>query len=139
MDNAVASAIEGQSPRPPTSFLGWIFLEVLGFYGLMIFVAAALSFVLTWILIRRGRGHLMGTSLVLIVPFPFLVSLIGALAAAGVVGIDLGNRLLPIDIANDIARAIFGPIIGLMFMIPSFVLALVNMYRRATTATWSGR
>ena len=139
MDNAVASAIDGQSPRQPTSYLGWIFLEVLGFDGLMIFVAAVLSFSLTWILIRRGRGDLMGTSLVLIVPFPFLVSLIVALEAAGVVGIDLGNSLRPIDVADDIARAIFCPMVGLVFMIPSFVLALVNTYRRATTVTWSGR
>ncbi len=131
---SVAAAIEAQAVLPQRSFLGWMLIDVLGVSGLMIALAAVLSFALTLMLVRRGRGHLVGAALLLVVPLPFVVSLIGALDAVGVTCAGLGSELRLVDVADSIARAVFCPIMGMTCSSPAFIVAVWNSYWHSTTA-----
>jgi F0F1-type ATP synthase membrane subunit c/vacuolar-type H+-ATPase subunit K len=130
VNGTIASDAASQTP----SFLAWVFIDVLGISGLMIAIAAVLSIVLTLILVRRGRGDLAGTALVLIVPFPLAVSLIGTLDALGVTCAGLGCGLELKDVADSLARALFCPMFGMICSSPAVMVAVWNSYWRSTTA-----
>lgn len=133
----LTEAMEAQAVPPPRSFLAWMLIDVLGFRGLVIALAAVLSFALTLILVRRGRGDLVGAALVLIAPLPFVASLIGALDAVGVICAGLGSELRMVDVADSIARAVFCPIMGMTCSIPAFSVAVWNSYWHSTTVARS--
>lgn len=129
----VAAAIEAPAAPPPRSFLAWMLIDILGVRGLVIALAAVLAFALTLVLVRRGRGRLVGAALVLIVPLPFVVSLIGAMDAAAVTCAGLGSDLKLVDVADSIARAVFCPLMGMVCSSPAFIVAVWNSYWHSIT------
>ncbi len=64
---------ENGEPFVGQSYLMW-FLQTLGLGGLLVALAALTAFVLTLVVVLRGRGTTVGAALVFMVPLPVLVS-----------------------------------------------------------------
>ena len=64
---------ENGVPVVGQSYLMW-FLQTLGLGGPLVAMAALAAFVLTLVVVLRGRGPNVGAALVFIVPLPVLVS-----------------------------------------------------------------
>jgi hypothetical protein len=119
------------------SFLSWMF-TALGFkYAILLPVSALVSFVLTLIVVVRGKGPMAGVALVLIVPVPLLISVFAAIEG----GISLYKVIatLPTDPAPGqgaavISTLLVAPMVGMLLMAPSYILATLGSLIRSLSA-----
>lgn len=119
--------------RPRESYLGWM-IRCMGIVGLLIPVAGLFCFALTLIVVIRGQGPFAFAALALLVPIPFLLGLLGTLQ-----GMILSLQVIavssiapkPSEVSDGIATALFNPLIGLICMTPSYLVATVGSIVRA--------
>ena len=119
------------------SFLSWI-LTALGFkYAILLPVAALVSFVLTLIVVTRGKGPMAGIALVLIVPVPLLIGVFAAIEA-GIhscqVIATLARDPAPGQVAAVVSTMLVPPLVGMSLMAPSYILAVVGSVLRSFSA-----
>jgi hypothetical protein len=60
---------------PKESLLSWMLHALGAKYVILLPVSALVGFVLTLIVVIRGKGPMAGVALMLIIPIPFLISL----------------------------------------------------------------
>jgi hypothetical protein len=126
----------GSTP-PQQSLLGWI-VGALGYhYAILLPLSALVSFVLTLILVTRGKGPMAGFALLLIIPVPLLVGMWtaiehGILAIRAINLIDSDPR--PGHFAAIALKSLVGPLVGMAFMAPSYVLAIIGCLSRSFPA-----
>lgn len=119
--------------RPRESYLGWM-IRCMGIVGLLIPVAGLFCFALTLIVVIRGQGPFAFAALALLVPIPFLLGLLGTLQ-----GMILSLQVIavssiapkPSEVSDGITTALFNPLLGLIFMTPSYLVATVGSVVRA--------
>jgi hypothetical protein len=119
------------------SFLGWI-IQVLGFkYGILLTVSALVGFVLTLIVVRRGKGSMAGVALALIMPVPFLIGVYSSIEY--VVSYYLFMAVQPPapqsgHEAGVKAVMLVLPMVGMLLMAPSYILAIIGSLLRSFSA-----
>lgn len=127
---------ESQLDRPRASFVGWM-IRSMGVIGLFILMAGLFSFVLTLVIAIRGQGPFAIAALVFLVPIPLLLSLFGT-----VQGMIMSLQVIatssiapkPSEISDGIATALFSPMLGLVAMTPSYLVAtLAAIFRSFAT------
>jgi len=119
------------------SMLGWFFESLGIFYFLLLALAAISSFAMILILVIRGRGPLCGTAMVLIVPIPFLVGIFG-----GIDGLMRSYMVIsagsiaphPNEAAAAISTSLVAPFVGMLLMVPGYLLATGGMLARSIMA-----
>ena len=119
--------------RPRESFLGWM-IRCTGIVGLLIPVAGLFCFALALVVVIRGQGPFASAALVLLVPMPLLLGLFGS-----VQGLILSLQVIatssitpkPSEVSDGIATALFNPLLGLICMTPSYLVATVGSIVRA--------
>jgi hypothetical protein len=121
----------------PQSFLSWI-LTALGFkYAILLPVSALVGFVLTLIVVVRGKGPMVGVALGLIIPVPLLIgvfaSIEGGIRAFQVIA-TLATGPSPGQVAVVISTLLVAPMIGMSLMAPSYVLAIFVALVRSFSA-----
>jgi hypothetical protein len=107
--------------------LGPKYIVLLGLGGL-------LAFVLTLIVVLRGRGPMAGAALVFIVPIPFFIGLYGAVDGAIASYTIIANSVLqpkPSEIAQGFSLALATPLVGMLLMAPSYALAMFGLMARS--------
>lgn len=127
-------AMAGAIGRPRESFLGWV-IRCMGIVGLLIPIAALFSFALTLYVVTRGQGPFAFAAIILLVPTPFLLGLLGTLQ-----GLILSLQVIavsttspkPSELSDGIATALLNPLLGLIFMTPSYLVAIVGSVIRAS-------
>ena len=127
-------ASESGPIRPPESFIGWM-LRCMGLVGFMIPFAGLFCFVLTLVVVMRCHGPFALAALVFIVPIPFLLGLFGTLQ-----GMVLSLQVIaassvmpkPSEISDGIATSLFTPMLGLIFMTPSYLAAILGSVIRSS-------
>jgi hypothetical protein len=115
------------------SFVGWM-IRCMGPIGLLIPVAGFLCFVLSLLVVFRGQGPFAFAALVFLVPIPFLLGLFGT-----VQGLILSLQVIatsstsvkPSEISDGIATSLFNPMLGLVFMTPSYLVAVIGSMIRS--------
>lgn len=116
------------------SFLMW-FIGALGWkYALLLPGSALLSFVLTAVLLGVGKGRTTGAALVFIVAIPFLVGLFGmfdGLMASFMVIARSTVAPKPSEYAQGMSMSISTPLLGMLLMVPSYLLATVGLSIKA--------
>jgi hypothetical protein len=116
------------------SYLSWVFHSLGPTYLLLLPLAALLGFVLTLILILRGRGATLGAALTFCVPAPLLVGFFaainGAISSYMVIATS-STTPKPSEIAAGISTALVSLLIGLLLMAPSYLLALFGLFARS--------
>ena len=119
--------------RQRESYVMWM-IRCMGPIGLLIPVAGLCCFVLTLIVVSRGQGPFAFAALVFLVPIPFLLGLFGT-----VQGMILSLQVIatstvaprPSEISDGIATSLFNPMLGLMFMTPSYLAATIGSIFRS--------
>jgi hypothetical protein len=119
------------------SFLSWI-VTALGFkYAILLPVSALVGFVLTLIVVVRGKGPMAGVALVLIMPVPLLIGVFAAIEG----GISsymqiarLANGPAPGQDAAVISTLLVAPMVGMSLMAPSYILAMLGSVIRSFSA-----
>jgi hypothetical protein len=119
------------------SFLSWIF-TALGFkYAILLPVSALVGLVLTLIVVVRGKGPMAGVALVLIIPAPLLIGVFAAIEG----GISSYKVIatLPTDPAPGqgaavISTLLVAPMVGMLLMAPTYILATLGSLFRSLSA-----
>jgi hypothetical protein len=121
----------------PQSFLSWV-LTTLGFkYAILLPVSALLGFVLTLIVVVRGKGQMAGVALGLIVPVPLLIGVFAAIEG-GIRSFEVIATVAtappPGHIAAVISTLLVAPMVGMSLMAPSYILAILVSLVRSFSA-----
>jgi hypothetical protein len=123
-----------EMPMPvPQSFLMWV-ITTLGINTLLLPLCALVSFLLTLLLVLRGKGPLTGIALLFIVPAPLLWGCFAALKASiasfSVLALS-DSSPPPSAIVAGVAEALLLPLAGLMTMVPSYLTAVIGLVVRS--------
>ena len=116
------------------SRLGWIFSSLGLWYTLILPAVALVCFVLTLLLVLRGRGPMAAAAIALIVPVPFLIGIAAALRGAMASFIVIASSSTPAkpsEIAVGISTALVVPLVSLFLMVPSYLVAVAGATIRA--------
>jgi hypothetical protein len=121
----------------PQSFLSWI-LTALGFrYAILLPMSALVGFVLTLVVVVRGKGPMAAAALLLIVPIPFLIGVFAAIEG-GVLSFRVMATLVtdppPGHVAHAISTLLVAPMVGMSLMAPSYILAILGSLVRSFSA-----
>lgn len=118
------------------SYLHWV-ANSLGVYSLLIPIAGLLAFVLTILMVTRGKGTAGALSLLFIVPLPLFVGIYagieGAISAYSVIAISDAVPK-PSLLAAAISTSLIAPLVGMMFMAPSYVVAMFGLFTRGLSS-----
>ena len=107
------------------TLLGWIF-EAAGPLCLLILVLSGVaSFIMTLAIVRKGKGPLAGSALMLAVLMPFFVGLYFAVEGSMRNLVFLSMNPDQEFRATGLATALFVFLIGMVLMIPSYLLAVI--------------
>jgi hypothetical protein len=122
----------------PQSFLSWV-LAALGFkYAILLAVSALVSFVLTVIVVVRGKGAMAGVALLLTIPIPMLIGVFAAIeggVSSFPVIATLGKESAPGQVAAFlISTLLVAPMVGMALMAPSYILAILVSFFRSLSA-----
>lgn len=121
----------------PQSFLSWI-LTALGFkYAILLPVSALVGFVLTLIVVVRGKGPTAGVALVLIIPVPLLIGVFAAIEGGISSFKEIATRATdpaPGQVAAIISTLLVAPMVGMVLMAPSYILAILVSSVRSFSA-----
>lgn len=116
------------------SYLLWLF-HALGFrYSVLLSAAGLLSFVLTLIVVRRGKGPMVGAALLFIVPLPFLIGLYSVLEAVDAVCTVLAaSTTTPTssELAQGIGMSLAALWVGMLLAAPSYLVAVLGLFQRS--------
>jgi hypothetical protein len=119
------------------SFLSWIF-TALGFkYAILLPVSALVVFVLTLIVVVRGKGPMAGVALMLIVPVPLLIGVLAAIEGgirSYMVLATVPTDPTPGQSAAILSTLLVAPLVGMLLMAPSYVLATLGSFIRSLSA-----
>ncbi len=116
------------------SYLVWM-ISALGWrYSLLLPLAGLSAFAGVLFLVLRGKGPAMVGALILIVPLPFLVGVVGVLdgmlSSFQVIGAsDLAPK--PSAIATAVSMSLFSAWVGLLFSVPSYLAAVFGLITRS--------
>lgn len=119
------------------SFLQWIFMALGLKYTLLLPLAAFVAFVLTLIVLLRGKGPMAAAALIFIVPMPFLIGIYGAID--GLISVyqviaATAVQPKPSELAEGTSMALAAPMVGMLLMIPAYTLATVGSIVRSLMA-----
>ena len=109
------------------TYVGWI-IKALGPLCLLILVLSGVaSFIMTLAIVRKGKGPLAGSALMLAVLLPFFVGLYFAVlgSAQSFVAVAMEMHPKQNSIPFVLAQASFVLFIGMFLMIPSYLLAVI--------------
>ncbi len=122
------------SEAVPQSFLSMTFQSLGFFYTAALFFAALVSFVLTIVILVRGRGPMSAAALVLIVNVPLMIGLFaafqGMIASMQVMAMS-GSTPKPAELMAGFATAMFAPLTALFLMVPSYSVAAIGAFIRS--------
>jgi hypothetical protein len=116
------------------SYLLWLF-HALGFrYSVLLSAAGLLSFVLTLIVVRRGKGPMVGAALLFIVPLPFFIGLYSVLEAVyAACTVLAASTTTPTssDLAQGIGMLLAALWVGMLLAAPSYLVAMLGLFKRS--------
>jgi len=118
----------------PTSYLQWI-VEALGLgYCLLLVLAGVCSFVMTLLIVRRGKGDMSGVSLLLCIGLPLLVGLLATvhvmIKSMTPIAMRAEGDATP-EMAAAITMSLFPLLLGILLMIPGYLVATIGLFRRS--------
>jgi hypothetical protein len=119
------------------SYLEFMFNALGWRYTMLLPLAALVSFLLILLLILRGRGSFVSTGLILLVPLPFLVGIMGyvdGLVASFQVIAMSDTAPKPSQLALGLSMSFVTIFVGILLTIPGYILAVVGTLIRSLTA-----
>ena len=119
----------------PTSYLQWM-LDALGLnYCLLLVLAGVCGFVMTLLMVRRGKGDKPSIGILLCIGLPLLVGLQATVSGMikGMISIatHATGESNQEDMARVIAISLFPLLLGILLMIPGYLVATIGLFRRS--------
>ena len=105
-------------------------LEACGPLGLLILLSAAAAFVLTILLLARGRNSAAWAALILIVPMPVLIGLFASINAwnNGWAVVALADvQLKPSELAGLYAELLIPTWVAMLLSVPTYFAAVLGL------------
>ncbi|MDB5344007.1 MAG: hypothetical protein JWP89_2384 [Schlesneria sp.] len=115
------------------SYVGWM-IRSMGLVGLLVLGAGFTCFVLTLFIVIRGQGPFACAALVFIVPIPFWLGLFGTLKGliASLQVIAMSDAAIKAsEISDGVASSLLNPMLGLVMMAPSYLVATLGSIFRS--------
>jgi hypothetical protein len=115
------------------SYVGWM-IRSMGLIGLLVLGSGMFCFILTLFIVIRGQGPWACAALVLFVPIPLLLGLFGTvqgLIASLQVIAATSVSVKTSEIADGVASSLFNPMLGLVMMAPSYLVATLGSIFRS--------
>lgn len=119
--------------RASESYAMWV-VRSMGTIGVLTLGAGALCFVVTLLVVIRGRGPFACAALVLLVPIPFLIGLYGmgsSLIASFQVVSYAEVSPKASEIFAGLTESLVNPMLGLVVMVPSYLVATLGSIIRS--------
>ena len=119
------------------SFALWFFSALGWRYALLLPLTGLLAFVLILVLLIRGRSWATGAAIVLLAPLPLLVGLLGTIDGAILSHMVIASSDVtpkPSAVAEGISTSLITALVGLLLMVPNYILAVVGLLIRALQA-----
>lgn len=116
-----------------SSQLLWI-IRTTGLGGLFIVMSALVVFVLTIVVVTRGRGPIVGPTLVLLLHGPFAISVMATLNSLvnSFSVLAMSDQVIKASIwAEALAEALLLPLEALLLTAPSYLIAVVALLVRS--------
>lgn len=111
------------------SYLEFFFHSLGWRYSLLLPMAALAAFVLVLVLVIRGKGNSLPAALILIVPLPIFVAIMGVvdgmLASFAVISMS-DTAPKPSVWAEGISMSLVTVLVGMMLAVPGYLLAVVG-------------
>lgn len=117
------------------------YFELLGPFGIHVVGTALLAFLLTGLILWRGKGNFAGAALVLVVFSPLMLGMFAGmhLATRSLLEItgfllsnaDAASKLNPVDHYMLVLDALAPPSIALFLSIPTYLLAMIGAFIKA--------
>lgn len=126
----------------PRSLLSWFYMALGPFYLGLLLLAGLLCFVLTLVIVTRGRGGMSSTALLFIVPIPLLIGIFGAIQGAinSFTVIAMGGATPKAsEIAQGVSLSLVAPLFGMLLMLPSYGVAVLGSLFRSFPAPTDDR
>lgn len=128
-----AAMLELLAQEQSRSQLLWI-IRTTGLGGLFIVMSALVVFVLTIVVVTRGRGPIVGPTLVLLLHGPFALSVLcvlkGLIASFSVIAMS-DQIIKPSMWAEALSEALLFPFVALLLTAPSYLIAVVALLVRS--------
>jgi hypothetical protein len=118
------------------SYLMWFFSALGWRYTLLLPLAGLLAFVLTLLVVTRGKGAAQVGALLFIVPLPVLVGIYGVvegLIASYQVIAMTSISPKPSAIAEGVSMSLVTIMVGMVLATPSYLLAVAGLIVRSLT------
>ena|GEM_PF-2933424 len=120
---------------PETSYLEWVFSVLAPVDCLLFVVAGVCGFVMTLLMVRRGKGDKPSVGILLCIGLPLLVGLQSTVRGMikGMISIatHATGDTNQADMASIIAQALFPLLLGILLMIPGYLVATIGLFRRS--------
>ncbi len=115
------------------SYVGWM-IRSMGLIGLLVLGAGFTCFVLTLFIVIRGQGPWACAALVFIVPIPLWLGVFGSvkglIASLQVIAFS-SAAIKASEISDGVASSLFNPMLGLVMMAPSYLVATLGSIFRS--------
>ncbi len=110
-----------------------VMFYALGPYVVLLPIASVVSFYLTLKILRRGRGPQAVSTLLLIIPAPFLVGLFGGCQGVlnGFATFAPPGAVRFQEIVYGLGMAMFPPFLGLLLTMPAYAFAIAGTFTRS--------
>lgn len=116
------------------SYLEFVFMSLGVRYTLLLPLAALVSFVLVLVLVLRGKGPWLSAAIVLLVPLPLYVGILGLvdglMSSFQVVAMSESNPR-PSDLAQGVGMSLVSVLVGINLSIPGYLLAVIGTIIRS--------
>lgn len=125
---------EEVAPAQQQSFLVWLVRSLGWKYVLLLPVSGLFSFILTAVLVMLGKGKTTGAAVAFAVAIPLLVGIFGmidGLVASFMVIANSSTIVKPSEWSEGISTGLVTPLIGMLLMAPSYILATAGLSIRA--------
>ena len=130
-----------EAPRQ-MSYLQFVFNSLGWRYTFLLPMAGLFAFVVILVLVLRGKGSALPVALMLVVPLPFLVGIVGVvdglLASFQVIAMS-DTTPKPSDLAQGIAMSLTTAWVGILLSIPGFLLAVGGTFVRSLIGDGGGK
>ncbi len=119
----------------PTTYFQWM-LDALGlYYCLLLVLAGVCGFVMTLLMVRRCKGDKPSIGILLCIGLPLLVGLQATVSGMikGMISIatHATGESNQEDMARVIAISLFPLLLGILLMIPGYLVATIGLFRRS--------
>ena len=120
---------------PETTYVEWVFSVLAPVDCLLFVVAGTCGFVMTLLMVRRGKGDKPSIGILLCIGLPLLVGLQATVSGMikGMISIatHATGESNQEDMARVIAMSLFPLLLGILLMIPGYLVATIGLFRRS--------